>query len=403
MKLKSIVIGDIVELKENYMDSYLDKANNKKPISLEVIDVMYNDDISIPEKYIYRDMEREYDEVPTFMSVKSKLIVKKPAFEELLINDNVSDLFSFNAKGSEILGKMLKCNARLIEKNYLSIEGSGSDIELTFIPYTKMRFFDKSNVFDKELREKYAQKIKPIRFISELFKANNIDELLQSEIDDLISCFKKEIDGVFEIVEGCDIPKYYNYNNYAMIGNSESGNLWNSCMRYDKCEYYFELYKDNCKMVILKQKGTDKIYGRALLWNLKGDKTYDGKILMDRIYVVKDFMFGLFKDFANKNGWFHLSEQSYGTYSFEKNGYEYTLSNTEDCYVELIKPLDFYEEFPYIDTFYLEYCAYDNRLFTCCCEDDEYYDDDDDEYYSDNSLGLINRSYHETDGTYYER
>ena len=404
MKLKSIVIGDIVELKANYIENYLDKANNKMPISLEVIDVVSDDeDISIPEKYIYRDMERDYDEVPTFMSTKNKLVVKTPVFEELAVNSNVHDLFSFNAKGSSVLKKMLKCNARLIEKNFLAIEGEGDSVELTFIPYTKLRFFNGSNMYNKELREKYAQKIKPIKFISELFKANGISELLQSEIDDLISCFKKEIDADFEIVEGKDITRYYNYSKYATIAGEETGTLWNSCMRHDKCNEYFGLYEDNCKMLILKQRGTGKIYGRAILWNLEGSSDFKGKVLMDRIYVVKDYMVGLFKDFADKNDWFHLESQSLGTYTFEKRDKTYTLEETDECYVELVKSPDSYEYFPYIDTFYLEYCDYDNRLFTCCDESDEYYDEDDEEYYSDNPLGYIGRSFHETDGSYYER
>ena len=110
----------------------------------------------------------------------------------------------------------------------------------------------------------------------------------------------------FKIVEGKDIKKYYNARTYAQNENT----LAKSCMRYDDCGLWMNLYSKNpqtVKMLILMDpEDSKRISARALLWDLKFP---EGKKLLDRIYYSHDSDKNLFKDFAKQNGWFYRSRQ----------------------------------------------------------------------------------------------
>jgi hypothetical protein len=108
------------------------------------------------------------------------------------------------------------------------------------------------------------------------------------------------------------------------------GQLFASCMRYDACQTYFNIYIKNpevCKMLILKGDDESKISGRALIWT-----TTTGEIYMDRQYTNYDSDIQLFWNYAKSNGW--------SFYGFGKG------KNRE----VQIKDID-YEEYPYMDTF----------------------------------------------------
>ncbi len=81
--------------------------------------------------------------------------------------------------------------------------------------------------------------------------------------------------------EGQDIRKYYHENSYLPQNSSQ---LWNSCMRYSRCQSYFRMYEENpnCKLAVLlykpKNSTTAGVAARALIWT-NSDGTY-----IDRIY-----------------------------------------------------------------------------------------------------------------------
>lgn len=154
-------------------------------------------------------------------------------------------------------------------------------------------------------------------------------------IEKFVNLFQSEVElennamSFFKLVKGNEIKKWYHHRNYA----ANSGQLGNSCMRYDKCQSYFDIYTRNpdvCQLLIYEKD--DKLLGRALVWTLDNGKKY-----MDRIYTIKDNIDILFIRWADENN--------------------VSYSSTEQMKVNLsIKwDIDFIidEEiqFPYMDTF----------------------------------------------------
>lgn len=166
-------------------------------------------------------------------------------------------------------------------------------------------------------------------------------------IEDFINEYKAELKSQnnfenFEIVEGDSVKKYYHGNSYMDGG----GTLNKSCMRHDHCQPYFDFYSmnsDKIKMVVLYGDNKDKIYGRAILWDIDDPNIK----LLDRIYTVNDSDQNLFIKLANKKGWFYKKTQG-----FEE---EYIVSpdgkaSKLNCKIHL-KDVD-YNYYPYLDTFY---------------------------------------------------
>ena len=154
----------------------------------------------------------------------------------------------------------------------------------------------------------------------------------------------------FDVVSGYAIAKWYNESTYE----TDLSTLGGSCMQYDECGEYFGIYTDNsdvCKLVILySDKGasikdgkfrSNYIKGRALLW-----KTNQGDMFMDRVYTNYDSDVELFKQFAEKNGWWCKNIQnSNSDFTAYKGG---QLKNSPTYTVDL-KWAD-YEYYPYVDT-----------------------------------------------------
>ena len=170
------------------------------------------------------------------------------------------------------------------------------------------------------------------RWTRRIFTEVHKSTVLDSKIEEFVNLYKSAIDGEdlskFELVSGKDIKKWYHENNYDQI----RGQLGNSCMRYNKCQNFLDIYTKNpevCQLLILKSDDEkDKIIGRALIWKLT-----DGNYYMDRIYTINDSDRLLFQDYARIN----KIENSYdgntslklevrlGDYTYEKYPYMDTL------------------------------------------------------------------------------
>ena len=154
--------------------------------------------------------------------------------------------------------------------------------------------------------------------------------LLDSQIELFVNSYKSVFDSkdkeLIEVVDGEEIRNCYLYSNYSEI----KGQLGNSCMRYDRCQSYLDIYVKNpevCKLLVLRDnKG--KVKGRALLWTLSNGKRY-----IDRMYTIDDSDKNIFKNWGDKNG-------------ITKH---YDNTNNVDGVVHL-KNLDF-NKYPYMDTF----------------------------------------------------
>lgn len=178
-------------------------------------------------------------------------------------------------------------------------------------------------------------KVKIGRFLNKLldawFSENDGDrnDYTASDIEKFVNVytskvlFNNNIMNSFEVVSGEDIRKWYLLDNYA----STLGQLGSSCMRYNECQKYLDIYVDNpevCQLLILKKD--DKILGRTLLWT-----DIDGKKWMDRVYTYKDNYKNLFNNWCIKNNYTTIYDTTYKA-TIKLKG--------ED-----------YDHYPYMDTF----------------------------------------------------
>jgi|LakMenEpi03Aug12_release.lakeMendotaPanAssembly.Ray.scaffolds.fasta_scaffold108730_3 hypothetical protein len=153
----------------------------------------------------------------------------------------------------------------------------------------------------------------------------------------------------FDIVSGYDISKWYHEYTYE----SDDSTLGGSCMRYDYCSEFFGIYTENSDVVKLVILYSDRdggmkdgkfigryIKGRALLW-----KTNQGDMFMDRIYTNNDSDVELFKQFAEKNGWWCKKVQNSNNRFTAQRG----SALKDPTYTVDLQWAD-HEYYPYVDT-----------------------------------------------------
>jgi hypothetical protein len=140
--------------------------------------------------------------------------------------------------------------------------------------------------------------------------------------------------GVFKIVRGNDILLWYDEDKYE--GNTKTGILGNSCMRYESCKDFFEIYTENnniCKMLIYVSE-QNLLLGRALLW-----KTTCKIKIMDRVYSNQSVEL-LFNKWAKKNKYLLKKETLVEKFTISTKHNDFTY-------------------YPYMDTFFQ---IYDNEI-----------------------------------------
>ena len=163
--------------------------------------------------------------------------------------------------------------------------------------------------------------------------------------------FAADILKQFDIVKGSDIVHWYWHEQYQSGG----GTLNNSCMAEADTDW-LAIYSDNPEVslvILYDDNGTledgkytsNKIKGRAILWDctINGDKAY----FMDRIYTSQDSDVVLFKQFAEKNGWWYKKEQSMSPDERITDGTNDKGNSTLICKVTNASPTGYY---PYMDT-----------------------------------------------------
>lgn len=240
-----------------------------------------------------------------------------------------------------------------IEKNYLDL-GKGND-SISFVIDSKA----------KTLGEPWKQSRNEIRvgkIVRSLIKLSG-ESFTEKQIEEFVNKFKAVMDSKgsfdrFEIVSGEEILKYYNINNYA---DFDEGQLGHSCLN-NKPHEIFDMYVMNTnvvKLVILKAPGSDKIIGRALLW-----QTNEG-LFMDRIYTSKDSDVALFKMYADSIGAWSKELQT-SSYKYREDfHYWFNIQrNGEMKEGNMTIQLDDYSftKYPYLDTF----CYYNRETGQLC-------------------------------------
>ena len=190
--------------------------------------------------------------------------------------------------------------------------------------------------------------------------------------------FKSEIieSGDFVVVQGDDIPKYYLESNYYKV----LGTLGNSCMRYYKCQKYFDVYKDHAKMLVCLRDGL--VMGRAIVWEI------DGHTYMDRIYTCMDYLEHQFITYAETHNWRYrvnndlLSDEEQQEWLIPEDGYK--IPQLLDLTINLDKDYGF---MPYLDSLRYLYFNEDGSYISSV------YDEDRDPVFLSSTDGVINDDY----------
>lgn len=113
------------------------------------------------------------------------------------------------------------------------------------------------------------------------FNASDV-KMKDKDIEDIANGIKKyfmESDIVITEHTGDDLVAQYHESRHSFL--DDIGDLYKSCMRYDKCIPWLQLYADNPDKVrmIVARMGNRGIIGRTLVWKLD-----DGREYADRIY-----------------------------------------------------------------------------------------------------------------------
>lgn len=189
-----------------------------------------------------------------------------------------------------------------------------------------------------------ASDIKIGRLATKILSSLGI-EYAEKDIEEFVNMYTsasnigKNIFNSFKVVKGEDLRACYLVNNYYDSEKAKYSQLWKSCMSYDYCQSYLDIYVENPdKISLLVFMNEDsKVMGRALLWNLD-----QHGLFMDRVYAVSDTYIHTFEKWGVENG--------------------YDLYRT--CKDELIVTLKskHYDEYPYMDTF--KYYDVDNGVLS---------------------------------------
>lgn len=178
---------------------------------------------------------------------------------------------------------------------------------------------------------------RPGSVVKKIFK--NLEDREVELFNNLYKSALNKSEFKFDIISGESIRRYYHFETYR----GESGSLGNSCMKYDNCQKYLNLYTENPDVInmLIMLDSDGLLLGRALLWK------FDSYKIMDRIYTVNDEELPYhFKKWAIDNGYMYKHEQKWNnTLAFELGGkkIQQKLSFQLKNFI--------HDRYPYLDTF----------------------------------------------------
>lgn len=222
------------------------------------------------------------------------------------------------------------------EINYISLSNESNGL----ISYLTK---DRINKLNPKLEDVWSSKkrfnSKPGSFVNKLFKNIKNDEI--EKFSNLFKHYSSSDFWELKIVKGKDISKYYDNKKHKY---NTGGSINKSCMKYNKCKKYFDIYNSNpdtISMLVMVDK-FDNLMGRALLWKS------DGYNIMDKIYTIDDDKLQIeFKRWAKENNYYFKYRQSSSNTLFFSNKYE----NRVKLYIDIkLKNVEF-NNYPYLDTF----------------------------------------------------
>jgi hypothetical protein len=206
------------------------------------------------------------------------------------------------------------------EYNYITLRGNN---EISFLPKGKEHIVNEDGTRARKNRVnttigRFVRKLINIEEYNRFAFANGMPTITDKMVETFVlklggrnlSFENLNMDDVISIVNGDDIRDWYHEDCYQM-----SGNLGNSCMRYERCQKYFDIYtynKEQVSMLIMVLDG--KLQGRSILWHK------DGQTYYDRIYFSSPYYLEIIKDYCLEKGWkdvFSLDFVELWTYCFD--------------------------------------------------------------------------------------
>lgn len=362
--LESIILESNIYYSDNFIEIL---KNTDDYISKELLGLTYKD-IDVPFNFFDANYKKN-DTVLFYPDNKIKKTIKTNSYSFYHSSGAFEDLMSFyfKKKGLNISNferLFPDTEIEIIEKiptDIISKIYSNPDIILFLVKKVsngKLAVCTKNGIsFDVDYNSIKPSEMKIGRLVNTVLKKSSI-KVSDKDIEQFVNKWKSFIDfsnnkySNFELVKGEDIRYWYYEEKYDGYGGSLNG----SCMKYKKCQSFFDLYVENpdvCQLLILKSHNEDRILGRALVWKLR-----DGDTFMDRIYTSNDSDIDLFKKYAKEKGWLYKSSQDFNEDT------AIVLTDGEEKHLTLNVDLknSYFDSYPYMDT--LKFLNYNKNTLT---------------------------------------
>lgn len=273
--------------------------------------------------------------------------------KSIKINDTLevsSNFFNFIVSYENKISNLILNYTTIESINYIDIFDNQM---ISFISNSKLK---KNYIIDDYYDNNHRSIMKIGRIVSKLIPKNVMNSYVSnSDVENFVNLYKSHFDNISKellLVEGNDIKKYYNEENYYELDLSNNtfvrnGTLWKSCLRYDHRMNHLDLFVNNdFKLLVLLHN--NKVLGRSLIYNAI-DKYDNSEIfIMDRIYTFFDSDVNIFKRYAIDNNMIFKYEQTSRIYDEFSN----TMNNESLIFKQIYKKLSYYEfdKYPYMDT-----------------------------------------------------
>jgi hypothetical protein len=238
---------------------------------------------------------------------------------------------------------MLSNSDNTLFGNYVTMRGE----MCSFLPKGKPHMVNDEGTWRREGR----QEMKPAKLARKILPDEYTEALSEKDFETFNNMVRSYIgingdeDGEgrtvqLEVVSGKDIRKYYYEENYSKLADSSS-NLWGSCMRYESCQDYFDIFVENNVKMLIAKDVFGKVVGRALLWECT-----NGRKAMDTIYTPERLR-PMFIKWAIDNEHYYKSQQSCHHHEFDM----FAGSPCDDWEATIQLDDSDFSEYPYMDTF----------------------------------------------------
>lgn len=242
---------------------------------------------------------------------------------------------------------------QLFKITMLDYEVKDGNVFISYIPVNKTPFYTKDGNWAQKNRQTGKLGKTMLLLIKNYCTLTKLSIPSSQVLEQFVNRFKSNLlfdNYVFKIVKGDDIAFYYDESNYYRTTNG-GYTLFNSCMRFNTCKTFFDVYTKNqsCEMLIMFDKtlSLEKIVGRAIIWS-QNNKKY-----VDRRFYCIDYYEQAMVEFIKKSKWSYKATNTYDDllgkvfYEYDETLNDYKLN--ENC--QIITTVDIDPKlYPYVDT-----------------------------------------------------